>query len=116
MNEANNSDKESIEHHCYHTDTELDDDGCYCTESTQIEKYFSGDVNDYENLSLNAPKATDWKNEDGTEVNLELNAAAEEIHRQLHNQISHITRKIIEKCGKAKVSFEDLVELNYGKE
>ena len=59
MNEANNTDNENIEYHCYHTGTELDDDGYYCTESTQIEQDFTGDINDYEILSLNAPKVTD---------------------------------------------------------
>ena len=60
INEDNNADKESIEYHCYHTSTELDYDRHYCTESTQIEQDFVGDVNDYENLSLNTPKVTDW--------------------------------------------------------
>ena len=116
MNDPNNADNETIEYHTHCTGTELDDDGYYCTESTEIEQDFAGDINDYENLSLNAPKVTDWKSEDESIVNLQFNTAAEEMHGQLNNEISHITRKIVDACGKAKVSFEDLVQLKYGKD
>ena len=78
MNDPNNADNETIEYH--NTGTELDDDGYYCTESTEIEQDFAGDINDYENLSLNAPKVTDWKSEDESIVNLQFNTAAEEMH------------------------------------
>ena len=59
MNEPNNADKETIEYCTHHTGAELDDDGYYCTESTQIEQDFAGNINYYEIFSLNAPKVTD---------------------------------------------------------
>ena len=45
----------------HYTGTGLDDEGYFCTKNVCLEKDFFGNSKDYDLLSANAPKLSDWK-------------------------------------------------------
>ena len=97
--------------HC--TGTHLDDEGYFCTENVHVEKDFSSDSEDYDLLSANDPKLSDWK-EKNSRVSVGLSRSTKELHDQLRNELSHVTSKLKLACGSEIVSFEYLVDIKHG--
>ena len=108
---SDNNDSSDYKLRC--TGTELDYEGYFCTENVHVEKEFSGDSQDYDLLSANAPKFSDWKDTNAS-VSVGFNQCSRELHDQLRNEWSHVTSKLKIACGSQIVTFEDLVDVKYG--
>ena len=106
-------DNDSSDYKLYYTGTELDDEGYYCTENVHVEQEFFGDSKDYDLLSANAPKLSEWKDANAS-VSVGFNQCSRELHDQLRNELSHVTSKLKIACGSQIVTFEDLVDVKYG--
>ena len=97
--------------HCAGKD--IDDEGYFCTKNVYVANYFSSDSEDYDFLSANAPKLSDWK-ETNSHVSVGFNNATKELHDQLRKELSHVTNKLKLACGSEIVSFEYLVHIEHG--
>ena len=97
----------------HYTGTDFDDGGYFCTKNVHAEKDFSGDRKDYDLLSVNAPKLSDWK-ETNAHVSVGFNHSTKELHDQLRKKMSHVTNKLKLACGSEIVSFEDSINMTYG--
>ena len=93
--------------------TESHDEGYYCTENAHAEQDFSGDSQDCDLLSANAPKLSEWKDTNAS-VSMGFNQCSRELHDQLRNKLSHVTRKLRIACGSQIVTFEDLADVKHG--
>ena len=96
----------------YYTGTDLDDDDYICAENLHAEKDFFGDSKDYDLISANAPKLSDWK-ENNAHVSVGFNQSTKEMHDQL-KKLSHFTNKLKHARGSEIVPFEDVVNIQYG--
>ena len=77
-------------------------------------EYFTSDVNDYEMLSPNASKISEWKYNKNMELRLSFNTEVKAMSDQLHDETSHETQKIKKSRGIKNVTFDDLVQIKYG--
>ena len=71
---------EHSDYELFCTRTNLDDEGYFCTENVHAEILF-GESKDYDFLSANAPKLSDWK-ETNAHVSVGFNQATKEMHDQ----------------------------------
>ena len=93
MSDNNTSYSEYLDCKLCCTGADLDNEGYQCDENLNADKEFIGDNNDFDLLSDNAPKLSDWKT-NGTHVSVEFNKAEQDMHGQLETELFHVANKL----------------------